>query len=78
VAEVETLRSKKNEWSSAVFAGIKAEDIRAGVQRIAAIPDDTIRALVGDFGPGGKKARAKLADRLIARKNDLIGRFLKK
>lgn len=75
VGEVKSFLDPKNHWSYSVFKGIPQKDIVAGAKRIAAIPDEQIRALVDEHGPGSKKARAKLAETLIRRKNSLIGQF---
>jgi ADP-ribose pyrophosphatase YjhB (NUDIX family) len=75
VGEVESLRSGKNAQAATVFGGVTDADIRAGVEKIAAISDERIHELVEAHGPGNSKQRAALADRLIARKQDLISRF---
>lgn len=76
VAEIESLRSEKNKTASRAFAGVTDEDIAHGVARIAALSDDHIRRIVGTWGPGSEAQRSSLADRLIARKSDLVNRFL--
>jgi hypothetical protein len=76
VGEIDSLRDPKNHWPASVFANIPEEAIVAGVKRLAALPDSEIRGLTEAYGPGGVTGRARLADRLIARKNDLISRFL--
>lgn len=77
VGEVDSLRSGKNAQAAAVFKGVTDEQLRAGVERIAEVSDERIRELVDEHGPGSKKQRAELADKLIARKKDLIARFLR-
>lgn len=76
VAEIESLRDPKNHAPYSVFGKIPLSKLVEGVEIIAGIPDREIRGLVEAYGPGGKAVRKRLADRLIARKNDLIERFL--
>lgn len=76
VGEIASLRDTKNIYSSNVFKGVTKADIVAGVKKIAAIPDEKIVGLVNAEGPGGPATRLALANRLIARKKDLMARFL--
>ena len=76
VTETETLRSPKNYQAYTVFKDIPHSAIVKGVERIAKISDNEIRTMVEQYGPGGSGARKRLAERLIARKNDLIERYL--
>lgn len=76
VGEVKTMRDPKNTWSYAVFKGITKADIAAGVKKIAAIPDDRLRHYVMKYGPGTSEKRDALYNRLVARRDDLIKRFL--
>jgi hypothetical protein len=76
VGEVDSLRDPKvNHAAAAVFGQVSDADLRAGVQKVAAVDDATIRELVDQHGPGNSKQKLALADRLIARKQDLIARF---
>ena len=59
-----------------VFGDVSDDEIRAGVLRIASISDDSIHALVDKYGPGNSQEKLALADKLIARKLDLVHRFL--
>lgn len=78
VDEIDTLRDpKKNPQSAAVFGKLTAADITASVAKVATISDAQIRAMVFEQGPGDEAAKKKLADTLIARKNDLLARFPK-
>lgn len=78
VEEIDTLRDAvKNPQSAAVFGGMKDADISASVAKVAAISDVSIRAMVNEFGPGTAADKAKLAETLIARKQDLIKRYPK-
>ena len=77
VGEIDSLRDGKNKQAAAVFDGVTNAHIRAGVEKIASLSDESIHALVESFGPGTSKSRGALADRLIARKKDLTARFLR-
>lgn len=76
VGEINSLRDPKNHWPASVFGKITEGKVVAGVKRLAALPDSEIRGLVEAYGPGGTAGRARLAERLIARKEHLISRFL--
>lgn len=76
VGEIDTLRDPKNHWPASVFGKIPHEALVEGVRRLAALPDNEIKGLVEAYGPGGKSGRERLAQRLLARKYDLIERFL--
>lgn len=76
VGEIKTMRDPSiNPQNARAFGKVTEADIRAGVRKIASIPDGTIRDVVDRFGPEDAKERAKLADTLIARKQDLIKRY---
>lgn len=76
VDEIDTLRDpKKNPQAAAVFGSISDADLTASVAKVSAISDAQIRAAVAEFGPGDAAAKKKLADTLIARKQDLLARF---
>jgi len=78
VEEIDTLRdADKNEKAAAVFGKMTEADITASVAKVAAISDVAIRAMVNEHGPGDAEAKKKLADTLIARKQDLLKRFPK-
>lgn len=71
VGELQTLRDGKNMAATDAFGKLKPAQIAASIKRVHAIPDDKIRALVSEYGPGDEAARTKLADLLIARKNSM-------
>ena len=78
VDEIDTLRdASKNDKAAAVFGKMTDADITASVAKVAAISDVAIRAMVNEHGPGDADAKKKLADTLIARKQDLLKRFPK-
>jgi len=76
VGEIDSLRSPKNPQANAVFKGVTEADIVDGMKRIQKVSDKRIRELCDQFGPGDREARSALADRIIARKSELIVRFL--
>jgi hypothetical protein len=76
VGEINTLRDPKNHWPHSVFGKITKDEVKAGVRRLAALPDSEIAGLVEAYGPGGSAGRQRLINRLLARKQDLIARFL--
>jgi hypothetical protein len=72
VGELETLRNpSKNPYAGTIFAGLTERQSLHGAAKIAAIPDARIRTLVDIHGPGDAKGKAALADKIIARKNDI-------
>lgn len=78
VEEIDTLRdAAKNSHAAAVFGKLKEADITASVAKVAAISDVAIRAMVNEYGPGTAAEKAKLAETLIARKQDLIKKYPK-
>jgi 8-oxo-dGTP pyrophosphatase MutT (NUDIX family) len=75
VGEWDTLRDKKiNPTSAKLFAGITPAEMKASTTRVASIPNQTIRDLVSQHGPGSSEQRAALAAKLIARKQDIASR----
>ena len=75
VGELETLINGKNPEATAVFKGITPEQLHAGLAKVAAVPDETIKAICKKYGPGDKNQRAELADIIIARRADLASRL---
>ena len=76
VSEIQTLRDPNmNRQAAEVFKDVTDDDIRAGVERIAAIDDETIRELIEEYGPASKGERSVLFNRLKARREDLKRRF---
>lgn len=76
VDEIDTLRdAKKNPQAAAIFGKMTEADITASVAKVAAIEDAAIRALVAEHGPGTLAERKALADKLIARKQDLLKKY---
>ena len=65
-----------NKWAAKLFKGVKVgkdDPSYESALRIAQIPDDYIRALVGVYGPKSREENDKLADIVIARR-DAIGK----
>jgi hypothetical protein len=72
VQELELLRNAaKNPQAASMFANVDAESIVAGIDRVAALGDAQIRAIVDAVGPKDLAERARLATTLIARRDDL-------
>jgi hypothetical protein len=68
VTELDTMRDKSMSPDAArLFGSMSDADLKSSIERVTSIPDDKIRSAVGD-----DKA---LADRLIARKQDMARRF---
>ena len=61
-----------NSYSAEVFGGISADQIKAGAAKVAAITPDQIKQMVQQYGPGTATEKAALADKLIARREDLL------
>ena len=61
--------------SASVFKGITDEQIKKGVQKIESVSDQEIHDLVKEYGPKGQDGKG-LAEKLIARKDDLAERYL--
>lgn len=78
VKEIETMRDTKTAPQAGhVFSKMTNEEVEASVVRVLRIPDADIRKAVLTHGPGDLEKRQALADRLIARKEDLATRFPK-
>lgn len=78
VGEIDSMRDAKiNAQSAAVFGSMTEADITASVAKVAAISDQTIRAIVEAHGPGDAAAKKQMADTLIARKADLLAKYPK-
>lgn len=71
VTELETFRSSKNPKAAQLFSETTAEDIVAGIDRVAAISDSQIAQIVEALGPGDKVDRASLTQKLVRRRDDL-------
>lgn len=72
VGELQTLTNGMNPQSAAVFGGITKLELKAGIDKVAAVPDDKIRSLCMEYGPGTKEQRAELGDKLVKRKAFLL------
>jgi hypothetical protein len=73
VQELETLRNAQtNPQTATVFGKMTKAQLEASAQRLRAVSDDEIRAIVKEFGPVDAKDNAKLAEILIARKQDIL------
>lgn len=78
VDELDSLRKTSvNAQSASVFGNITDAMLTQGAKKIAALTDDEIMALVHKHGPGTYTERIKLANKLIARRDDIAKRILK-
>lgn len=76
VIELDTmLDPKKNSHTAAVFGKMSTADITASAASVVSISDDTIHALVNEYGPGSDFDKNILAKKLIARKNDIAAKY---
>lgn len=78
VDELETMKDPSiNADAAEVFSGMSYDDLLIGAMKVAKVSDEEIRTLVQKYGPihQNQKAVDKLADTLIARKQDIIKRF---
>lgn len=75
VTEIDTLRDGTNPQARAVFGHLTPAEIERSVEKVLAVSDADVRALVNQFGPIDPVERAQLADLLIERKRDLAKRF---
>lgn len=76
VVEIDRMRDPFwNKKAAAVFGGMTDADITASVAKVLAISDVAIRAMVNQHGPGDEAAKKKMAETLIARKQDLLKRY---
>jgi len=71
--EWDTMRQKGTASAKvhAIFADMTPAELKASAEKVAAIPDATIAALVEEHGPGDAAAKAAMTAKLIARKNDI-------
>lgn len=74
---------KADEWDSmrtttpeqkAVYGKMTASQLQESAKKLQGIDDDTIKKLVDAHGPGDAAAKAKLAQTLIARRDDILTR----
>lgn len=76
VIEIDSLRDKSiNAQAAAVFGSMTKADITASVAKLDKITDDQIIDIVMAHGPGDNEAKGKLAETLIARKQDLLEKY---
>lgn len=72
--EWDSLRDPSNRQAHRIFGDMSPEALRESARRVAAVPDDAIRRVVEESGPGSPEAKKALADLLIARKADIAKR----
>jgi len=76
VTEWDTLRSPNNAQAHKLFGSMTSADLRKSALNVARVSDKTIRAMVSEHGPGSEQEKAALADKMIARKRDIVSRVL--
>lgn len=64
--------SNPEAWS--VYGGMTKSELVASAEKLKAIDDATITKLVSTYGPGTSAEKAALAEKLIARRNDILAR----
>lgn len=75
VGEIDSLRDGTNSQTRDVFGRMTPAEIERSVEKVLAVSDADVRALVAQFGPVDPVERAQLADLLIERKRDLAKRY---
>jgi len=75
VSEIDSLRDGTNSQARAVFGNISQADMERGVEKVLAVREADIRAMVDKFGPRDADDRSALADLLLARQRDLAKRY---
>ncbi len=72
VSELHTLRdAATNPDAAPIFSGLTNEQIKASIDKVVSVSDDTIKTLCKACGPGTAEQRDQLALDLISRKNIL-------
>lgn len=78
VKEFTTLRDPNiNAATAKVFGSMTEADITASAAKVLSISDDAIIDMVMEHGPGDDLEKAALAEKLIARKNDIAKKYPK-
>jgi hypothetical protein len=72
--EWDSLRDPSNRQAYRIFGDMSPEALRESARRVAAVPDEAIRRVVEESGPGSESQKKALADLLIARKTDIAKR----
>ena len=67
-SEWESLRHPSKQQAHKLYGEMSDQDLRHSAWRVMKVPDETIRDLTMQHGPGDETQRKALADRLIARK----------
>lgn len=76
VLEIDSLRNPvTNTQSAKVFGKISDADLEDGARKVLAVPEQTIRDLVEEFGPLDAVERKQLLATLLARREDIARRF---
>jgi SPP1 gp7 family putative phage head morphogenesis protein len=75
VSEIDSLRDGTNAQARAVFGTMSPADVERSVERVLAVSDDDIRAVVMRYGPPDEATRQALAEQLVRRKAYLARRY---
>lgn len=70
--EWNSLRDPKKLQSYSVFGGMSDQELKNSALKVANLPDQTIRETVMQHGPGNYQDKLDMADKLVARKQDII------
>ena len=77
VGEIDSLRDPKtNPQAAKIFKHVTKAQLTDGAEAVAAITDKQIRDLVFEYGPGTDSDKAALADKMIARRDDIAAKLL--
>ena len=74
VTEWDSMRDKKYVQTHTLFGSMSKEQLAESAEAVTSVPDKTIQAIVQRYGPGSESDRTSLANRLIARKQDITKR----
>ncbi|HEY6965891.1 MAG TPA: NUDIX domain-containing protein [Burkholderiales bacterium] len=73
--EWDSMRDPSVNGSAAeVFSPMTAANLAASAAKVAAVKPETVMALVGTYGPGSDSAKAALAAKILARRQDVLAR----
>lgn len=77
-SEWHTLRDPtENQQAASIYGGMSALQLMNSANKVAAVPNDVIKSLVDQYGPGSAADKAALTDLLIARKSAVMDHAVK-
>lgn len=74
--EWDSLRLPSNKQAHTLYGEMSGKQLRNSALNVAKVPDAKVRELTMQHGPGDEAGRTALAERLIARKRDIIKRAM--